>query len=125
MPRSSSENDRLKPAHHSAEGVRSMGRQTSSVTAPGFVCPVISGIRSGEQTSAIPFVPLSHNLQVMHRRPHAQLFENAILSLVARHARYPAVRIVEVAKDNRAGGAGLLAGGANVAVLDRGAQALG
>src|SRR6516164_9628929 len=118
MPRRSSENAKVSPAHHKADGGRSMGRQTSSVTAPGFLCPVINGIRSGEQTSAILVVSLFDDLEVVHRRSHIQLFQHAILAAVTRQAGDAAVWLVEVAENNRAHGARLLAGGTDITVLD-------
>src|SRR5215472_3214221 len=105
MPRRSSENAKVSPAHHKADGGRSMGRQTSSVTAPGFLCPVINGIRSGEQTSAILVVSLFDDLEIVHRRPHVQLFQHAIPAAVPNQAGDAAVRVVEVAEDDRARGA--------------------
>src|SRR5215831_10631152 len=123
MPKSRRENERANPAHHNAEGGRSMGRQTSSVTAPGFLCPAMSGIRSGEQTSGILLVLLSHDLEVVHRRPDVQLFQNAILPAIPSQPGDAAVRIVEISEDDCTGGARLLARGANIAVLNRRAGA--
>src|SRR5262245_11852432 len=98
MPRRSSENAKLNPAHHNGDGGRSIGRQTSSVTASGFLCPAMSGMRSGEQTSVILLVPLSHDLEVAHRRADVQLFEDPVSPAIAGHARDTAVRIVEISE---------------------------
>src|SRR5262249_48706498 len=119
MPSSKSEKENENPIHQSREGARSIGRHTSSVTVAGFLPPVMSGIRSGEQTSAILLLPLSDNLQIVHRRAHAQLFENPILPLVVRQPRDPTGRIVQIPEDDRASGAGLLTRRANVAVCNR------
>src|ERR1051325_2473729 len=101
-----------------------MGQQMSSVTAAGFLFPVISGNRSGEQTSAIPLFLLSDDLEIVHRWPDVQVFQHAILPAVFRKAPDPALGIVEIPEDDRAGRAGLLAGGADLAILDCGAGSL-
>src|SRR5512132_4007648 len=100
IPTSSSENATLNPAHQRVPGGRSMGRQTSSVTADGFLWPAISGMRSGEQTSAIvgSFLlgSVADDLQVAHGRPHVQLFEHAVGAAVAGQARDATLAVVQV-----------------------------
>src|SRR5215469_15013673 len=123
-PNSSSENAIVNPAHHKVEGGRSIGRHTSSVTVPGFLWPAMSGIRSGEQTSAIPLILLSDDLEIVHRRPHVQLLEHPILASILRQARDAALRVVQIAEDDRACRAALLAGRASVAVLNGSAVVL-
>src|ERR1051326_4644754 len=123
-PSSSSEKDSANPAHHNPDGGRSMGRQTSSVTAPGFLSPVISGIRSGEHTSAIPLFLLSDDLEIVHGWPHVQVLEDPVLTVILREPRDAAVGIVQIAEHDRAGRTGLLARGADIPIPDRSAGPL-
>src|SRR5215469_6577597 len=95
-----------------------MGRHTSSVTVAGFLCPAINGIRSGEQTSAIPLVLLFHDLEVVHGRSDVQILQHSILPAVSRQPRNATLRVVQIAEDDCARGTGLLARGANVAILE-------
>src|SRR6185503_20403181 len=98
-----------RPPHHRPEGRLVSADATSRVTSAGVLAPRISGSLMADQ------------LQVPHCGADVQLLQHAVRAAVGRERGDAALRIVEVAEDDRLGRARLLAGGLDRAVGDRGA----
>src|SRR6185436_11911370 len=113
MPSSSALDESASPIHHRPEGLASSAPQTSRVTSAADLLPAISG----GWTSAASAMP--DQLQVPNCRLGIQIFKDAIGTAAGGGRRDAALRIVQIAEDDRLGRTHLLARRLDRAVGER------